>query len=127
MSLTTLLSLTRSSSTVVFASALKRLISSLIPFITSFCCSIQALAAALVLGPTLPSATLPIVVWACLICSCSPLAICPSTFDIVAWIFAMRSNKGCTALLSTPRLAIFSSYSLALFSNLTISSLILVS
>ena len=75
MSFTTPLSLVLSSSTVVFDSALSVLTSSLIPFITIFCCSIHALALALVLGPTLPSATLPIVVCACLTCSRSPLAI----------------------------------------------------
>ena len=68
----------------------------------------------------------PIVSCACLICSLSPLAICPSTFAIVFLIVAICACIGSIALVSTSSPAIVVSYSFALFSNLTNSSVILV-
>ena len=93
----------------------------------SFCNPIQVFALRLVFGPACPSALLPMVSCACLICSLSPLAICPSTLLIVLLIVAICSWIGTIALVSTSKLEILSSYSFALVSNLIISSFMLVS
>ena len=89
ISFTIVLSLLRSASTVVFASILSCDICSCNSVIRSFCNPIQVFALRLVFGPACPSALLPIVSCACLICSLSPLAICPSTLLIVSFIVAI--------------------------------------
>ena len=127
ISFTILLSLVRSLSTVVFASILNCEICSCSSLIRSFCKLIQVFALRLVFGPACPSAFEPIVSCACLICSLSPLAICPSTFAIVFLIVAICACIGSIALVSTSSPLIVASYSLALLSSLTSSSVILVS